>query len=81
MAEGKTVRMIRIANDFGDICYDFEAFSGVPQRAGIISHLRLSKPIALLIHNTNQKTAPFIEQYRVVCRCINLMKGTRTTNG
>jgi hypothetical protein len=76
-ANGERVFMTRIATDIGDICYDFEAFRGIPQRAGIISHLKFIVPLSWLIENTNQKPAPTLEVRRAVSNCLNLAKEVR----
>lgn len=73
-AKGRRIIMIRIATTLGDFCYDFEAFRGLPQRVGIISHLPIETPVSWLIEVTNQRPMPTLELRRIVKRCLNLKK-------
>jgi hypothetical protein len=71
--EGRMVRMIRVATDYGDLCYDFESLRSVSQRAGIITHLALSRSIAWLIHSTSLRRTSLLEWRRVVTNCGKIM--------
>ncbi len=48
----KKIRFVRLGLVVGDLCYDFEPFGMIPQRAGIVTHLPLSDPIANFVEAT-----------------------------
>jgi hypothetical protein len=52
------VRFIRVGLLFADLCYDFQAVDGLPQRAGILSHMPCRDAIADFIHWSNSRYAP-----------------------
>ena len=64
-----SVQMVRISTEIGDICYDFEAYGGIPQRAGIISHHAIAEPIAELLRATNHLPVSIREARRVLEGC------------
>lgn len=74
---GGPIQMVRIATKFGDICYDFNAFRGLPQRAGIISHVFIEQPLIMFLHNTNLAQAPLRDVRRIIRRCSDIFQGNK----
>lgn len=52
-AKMRPIDMVRVATDVGDFCYDFRSFNGMPQRAGIVSHLKCGDSVAWFIYGTH----------------------------
>lgn len=51
------LRYVRIGLPYGDLCYDFEPIGSLPQRAGLMTHLKCYSAIADFIQWTHSKYA------------------------
>lgn len=51
------LRYVRIGLPYGDLCYDFAPIGSLPQRAGLLTHLKCFNAIADFIQWTNVKFA------------------------
>lgn len=67
----KRIQMIRIADYWGDVCYDFEQFRSVPQRIGVVSHTKNFNQLSWFIYRTNLKRTALTEWNRVVSESLN----------
>ncbi|MDQ3816400.1 MAG: hypothetical protein M3362_01765 [Acidobacteriota bacterium] len=71
------VRFVRIALQYGDLCYDMQAVGPFPQRAGIVTHLECAAIISDLIKWTNVRNAQRDLSHEIIRRIF----GARETAG